>query len=179
MNIGGAIGSWFKGPDAKELGNDAFKEKDMVEAIYHYSNGLDQCQGTAQAPERMKLLANRSAALVSIEQYKEALADAEECCRIAPEWPKGWARKGKALTCLGKHKLAASAYARGLEASLKSADSASERHEKDMEALKRQADSASDMYLKLLDENQALKAQLADYECMFTGDAVGLKAKPG
>ena len=170
--------NWFRRPDEKELGNASFKEKKLDDAIMHYTYGLEQCQGTSQTAERARLLANRSAALVGVELYREALLDAEEAARLAPEWPKGWARKGKALTCLQKHKLAAAAYARGLEAALKALEAAETSHGKELEAMKRQAESSSDMYLKLLGEHETLRAQLEDYELMFAG-ADAVKAKVG
>lgn len=53
---------WFRRPEPKELGNEAFKTKDLETAVAHYSTGLERTQGTAQRDERAKLLANRSAA---------------------------------------------------------------------------------------------------------------------
>ena len=170
--------NWFKRPDEKELGNASYKEKKLDEAIMHYTHGLEQCQGTSQTQERARLLANRSAAFVGVDLYREALSDAEEACRIEPSWPKGWARKGKALTCLQQHKKAAAAYARGLEAALKALEAEETRHGKEMEAITKQAASSSDQYLKLLGENDTLKAQLEDYHLMFAG-AADVKAKAG
>ena len=170
--------NWFKRPDEKELGNASYKEKKLDEAIMHYTHGLEQCQGTSQTQERARLLANRSAAFVGVDLYREALSDAEEACRIEPSWPKGWARKGKALTCLQQHKKAAAAYARGLEAALKALEAAETSHGKELEAMKRQAESSSDMYLKLLGEHETLRAKLEDYELMFAG-ADAVKAKVG
>ena len=40
---------WFRRADEKELGNDKFKQKDFDEAILHYTQGLEQCRGSAQA----------------------------------------------------------------------------------------------------------------------------------
>ena len=121
--------NWLRRPDAKELGNSAFKEKNLDEAVLQYTRGLERCQGTAQTEERSKLLANRSAAHAKLGDYEAALADAEEAARLQPDWPKAWARKGKALTCLQRHKLAASSYARGLECALTLMQKNDERHE--------------------------------------------------
>lgn len=41
---------------------------------------------------------NRSFCFERQGSYAEALADAEEAIKMAPEWPKGYFRKGKALT---------------------------------------------------------------------------------
>jgi tetratricopeptide (TPR) repeat protein len=121
--------NWLRRPDAKELGNSAFKEKNLDEAVLQYTRGLERCQGTAQTEERSKLLANRSAAHAKLGDYEAALADAEEAARLQPDWPKAWARKGKALTCLQRHKNAASSYARGLECALTLLQKNDERHE--------------------------------------------------
>jgi tetratricopeptide (TPR) repeat protein len=120
--------NWLRRPDAKELGNEAFKEKNLDEAVLQYTRGLERCQGTAQTEERSKLLANRSAAHAKLGNYEAALADAEEASRLQPDWPKAWARKGKALTCLQRHKAAASSYARGLECALTLMQKNDERH---------------------------------------------------
>ena len=104
--------NWLRRPDAKELGNSAFKEKNLDEAVLQYTRGLERCQGTAQTEERSKLLANRSAAHAKLGDFEAALADAEEASRLQPDWPKAWARKGTALACLQWHKAAASSSAR-------------------------------------------------------------------
>ena len=171
--------NWFKRPDEKELGNASYKEKKLDEAIMHYTHGLEQCQGTSQTQERARLLANRSAAFVGVDLYREALSDAEEACRIEPSWPKGWARKGKALTCLQRHKAAASSYARGLEAALTLLQAKDERHARELEALQKQAKTASESYLALLGETETLKRQLEDYTLMFGERETGGKAKAG
>ena len=88
--------NWLRRPDAKELGNEAFKEKNLDEAVLQYTRGLERCQGTAQTEERSKLLANRSAAHAKLGNFEAALADAEEAARLQPDWPKAWARKAAA-----------------------------------------------------------------------------------
>jgi len=169
----------FKRPDEKERGNQAFKDKKLDDAILLYSQGLDNCRGTAQTEQRSKLLANRAAAYVGVGAYAEALADAEEACQINPDWPKAWARKGKALTCLQRHKAAAAAYARGLEAALRELEKKETSHERDVAALKKQASTSSDSYLELLSENEKLRRQLDDFQLMFGEPELGGKSKKG
>ena len=171
--------NWLRRPDAKELGNSAFKEKNLDEAVLQYTRGLERCQGTAQTEERSKLLANRSAAHAKLGDYEAALSDAEEAARLQPDWPKAWARKGKALTCLQRHKAAASSYARGLECALTLMQKNDERHERELEALQKQAKTASDSYMALLGETETLKRQLEDYTLMFGERETGGKAKAG
>ena len=171
--------NWLRRPDAKELGNEAFKEKNLDEAVLQYTRGLERCQGTAQTEERSKLLANRSAAHAKRGDYDAALADAEEAARLQPDWPKAWARKGKALACLQRHKASASAYARGLECALTLMQTNDERHARELEALQKQAKTASDSYMALLGETETLKRQLEDYTLMFGERETGGKAKAG
>ena len=102
---------------------------------------------------------------------------AEEAARLQPDWPKAWARKGKALACLQRHKLAASSYARGLECALTLLQKNDERHARELEALRKQAKTASDSYMALLGETETLKRQLEDYTLMFGERETGGKAK--
>jgi len=44
---------------------------------------------------------NRSAAYASLKKFGEALADAEQCIKLKPEFAKGYGRKGAALHGLG------------------------------------------------------------------------------
>ena len=39
---------------------------------------------------------NRSAALLALKRFHEALADARAVVRLKPKWAKGWARLGAA-----------------------------------------------------------------------------------
>ena len=45
---------------------------------------------------------NRSAALLQLSKTGKALADAEECIRLRPDWDKGYFRKAAALEALGR-----------------------------------------------------------------------------
>jgi len=45
---------------------------------------------------------NRSAALLQLSKTAKALADAEECIRLRPDWDKGYFRKAAALEALGR-----------------------------------------------------------------------------
>lgn len=49
------------------------------------------------------------------EKFHQALQDAESCIKLAPNWGKGWARKGAALEALGKEEEAGEAYAKARE----------------------------------------------------------------
>ena len=45
---------------------------------------------------------NRSAALLKLQKVAKALADAEHCLKLRPEWEKGYFRKGAALEAAEK-----------------------------------------------------------------------------
>ena len=47
-------------------------------------------------------------------QYEKAVADAERCVKLDPQWVKGHSRLGSALYHMGEGAQAVSAYARGL-----------------------------------------------------------------
>uniref|UniRef100_A0A3Q0SWN7 Zgc:123010 n=1 Tax=Amphilophus citrinellus TaxID=61819 RepID=A0A3Q0SWN7_AMPCI len=48
-------------------------------------------------PKDYRFFGNRSYCYYCLEQYPQALADAERSIQLAPEWPKGYFRKGSAL----------------------------------------------------------------------------------
>lgn len=65
-------------------------------------------------PNKAEYYSNRSAAYLKANQNKEALADAEKCLSLNPDWTKGFARKGAALLALKEHNKAVACYAAGL-----------------------------------------------------------------
>ncbi|XP_034041092.1 hsp70-Hsp90 organizing protein-like isoform X2 [Thalassophryne amazonica] len=48
-------------------------------------------------PKDYRFFGNRSYCYICLEQYPQALADAERSIQMAPDWPKGHFRKGSAL----------------------------------------------------------------------------------
>ncbi|XP_056147957.1 uncharacterized protein zgc:123010 isoform X2 [Lampris incognitus] len=48
-------------------------------------------------PKDYRFFGNRSYCYICLEQYPQALADAERSIQLAPDWPKGHFRKGSAL----------------------------------------------------------------------------------
>ncbi|XP_061804723.1 uncharacterized protein [Nerophis lumbriciformis] len=48
-------------------------------------------------PDDYRFFGNRSYCYYCLEQYTQALADAERAIQLAPDWPKGYFRKGSAL----------------------------------------------------------------------------------
>ncbi|KAI4874259.1 hypothetical protein NFI96_028433, partial [Prochilodus magdalenae] len=54
-------------------------------------------------PKDYRFFGNRSYCYYCLEQYPLALADAEKSIQMAPEWPKGYYRKGSALMGLKRY----------------------------------------------------------------------------
>lgn len=59
------------------------------------------------------LCSNRSACYASKERYEEALADANKCVELKPDWAKGYSRKGVALFRLERFEDAKATYEKG------------------------------------------------------------------
>lgn len=97
----------------KAEGNDAFKLRLWDAAAGLYTRAIEL------TPTNHVLYSNRSAAFLGKGDYGSlhaALGDAVECIRLAPRWPKGYARKGAALHGLKRWDEAIAAYKQGLEA---------------------------------------------------------------
>ncbi|XP_020226464.1 hsp70-Hsp90 organizing protein 1 [Cajanus cajan] len=95
--------------EAKAKGNAAFSAGDFAAAIRHFSDAI------ALAPSNHVLYSNRSAAHASLQNYAEALSDAQKTVELKPDWPKGYSRLGAAHLGLGHHRDAVSAYKAGLQ----------------------------------------------------------------
>lgn len=94
----------------KQQGNDAFRQKNFVEAIGHFSKAIE-----ASAEPNHVLFSNRSACYASLHKYMDALKDAEECVKINPTWAKGYNRVGAAEFGLGNYDESIKAYNKALE----------------------------------------------------------------
>src|SRR2546428_549502 len=57
-------------------------------------------------------LSNRAACYLELERYVEAFWDAEFAVHLAPDWPRGWYRRGRALEGLKRYKEAVESYER-------------------------------------------------------------------
>ena len=91
----------------KEEGNAAMADADYVGAMKWYSQAL------TYNPKEAALYSNRSFAFLRLGLSERALADAEECVRKRPDWPKGHFRRAEALTQAGLHADALLSYERG------------------------------------------------------------------
>lgn len=108
-----------------ECGEEGFMEKvresnaacesgDYARAIHLYTEAL------RHYPNNHVLYSNRSAALLKLGRFTEALHDATCARQINPSWPKAHYREGVALQCLGKHGDALAVFSTGLSIEPKS-----------------------------------------------------------
>lgn len=95
--------------ELKNKGNAALSAGSVTEAIDFYTEALKL------DPGNHVLYSNRSAAYCKAEKFAEALADADECVKLAPNWTKGYTRKGAALEFLGRFDEAVGVYEDALQ----------------------------------------------------------------
>jgi len=93
---------------AKTRGNDAFKAKDFPLAVECFTEAIECC------PDSKEFYSNRSAAYLKTDQLTEALADAQKCISLSPEWGKGYVRKGAVLCVMGDLVGAVACYCEGI-----------------------------------------------------------------
>ena len=97
----------------KAQGNALFKSGSFVDAVTAYSQALeiDDANSIFLGNDgRSVLFSNRSGAFASLANYEQALADAERCVALRPDWAKGHTRKASALHGLARFTLAIDAY---------------------------------------------------------------------
>eukprot|EP00803_Ostreobium_quekettii_P006900 evm.model.scf_1013.2 EVM.evm.TU.scf_1013.2 scf_1013:16807-22244(+) len=83
-------------PSLRQRGNDAFKKGDYLRAAATYTRAIKE------DPENAVLYSNRCAALLKLSKVQKALADAEVCIKLRPEWEKGYFRKAAVMEALEK-----------------------------------------------------------------------------
>ena len=77
-----------KAEEAREKGNELFKAQKYPEAVEQYTEAI------ARNPDDHRVYSNRAACYTKLAAFNEALKDAEKCIEIAPEFAKGYTRKG-------------------------------------------------------------------------------------
>mmetsp|Transcript_34672 Transcript_34672/g.62932 ORF Transcript_34672/g.62932 Transcript_34672/m.62932 type:complete len:351 (+) Transcript_34672:65-1117(+) len=80
----------------KDAGNAAFASGRFQEAVEQYS------QAILADPSSALLRSNRAGAYASLGRHVDALADADMCCSLRPDWWKSYTRRGHALFQLGR-----------------------------------------------------------------------------
>lgn len=97
--------------EAKKVGGECFKNKDLPAALTHYTTAI---RSTPAGDESLSALySNRSAVLLQLGHASAAFEDACRCAELAPEWPKGHFRRGCSLRQLERLEEAASAFRDG------------------------------------------------------------------
>lgn len=91
----------------KAEGNAAFKAKDYDKAIGFYSQAIELYANDHT------FWSNRSAAYAGKMEYDKAAEDAAQCCKIKPEFMKGWFRLASAHYELGNYEEASKAILSG------------------------------------------------------------------
>ena len=98
----------------KELGNTAFKQQKYPEAVAHYTEALKRGPPKVNS-EAHKLFSNRAACYTKLGAWNEGLKDAEECIRLAPDFTKGYSRKGHLQFFMKEFDKAIATYETGLK----------------------------------------------------------------
>lgn len=78
-------------------GNQAAVQGRYTEAVQAFTEAIKL------NPREHRLFGNRSYCYEKLQQYQEALRDAEMALGLQPNWPKGFFRKGKALWGLQRY----------------------------------------------------------------------------
>ncbi|XP_015705705.1 tetratricopeptide repeat protein 31 isoform X9 [Coturnix japonica] len=78
-------------------GNQAAMQGRYTEAVQAFTEAIKL------NPREHRLFGNRSYCYEKLQQYQEALRDAEMALGLQPNWPKGFFRKGKALWGLQRY----------------------------------------------------------------------------
>lgn len=94
--------------DFKAKGNEFLQSKKFDEAIAAYTKAIE-----LDSSDHV-FFSNRSAAYLSKGDATHALQDGEKCVQMAPQWAKGYSRKGAALHALKRYDDAIATYQAGL-----------------------------------------------------------------
>ncbi|KAA8543324.1 hypothetical protein F0562_021181 [Nyssa sinensis] len=94
---------------SKSKGEDAFKRKDYVNAIYWYTQAINA------DPSDATVLSNRSLCWACLNEGRRALSDAEACVLLRPNWPKAYYREGVAWKLLKNFVRAADSFSDALK----------------------------------------------------------------
>ncbi|CAK0796794.1 unnamed protein product [Prorocentrum cordatum] len=95
--------------ELRQEGNAAYADGRFEEAVVHYS------EAALLNPSDHLLYSNRSACWLRLSRPVEALDDAELCTKLAPDFSRGFLRKGDAEKRLDRRVDAQASFRRGLE----------------------------------------------------------------
>ncbi len=98
-----------KAQEAKQRGNDFFREKKFPEAIKEYEEAVKR------APNDAAIRNNLSAALTKIMDFNGAKVQVEKAIELDPNYTKAWGRKGDIEMAFKEYHKAMESYKKGLE----------------------------------------------------------------
>eukprot|EP00882_Tetradesmus_deserticola_P003191 GHRQ01003382.1.p1 GENE.GHRQ01003382.1~~GHRQ01003382.1.p1 ORF type:complete len:345 (+),score=190.36 GHRQ01003382.1:139-1173(+) len=98
----------------KDLGNAAFKEARYPEAVAHYNEALKRGPPKVN-PDAHKLYSNLAACYTKLGAYPEGLKAADRCVELAPDFVKGYSRKGALQFFMKDFEKAMATYEAGLK----------------------------------------------------------------
>ncbi|KAK9866194.1 hypothetical protein WJX84_009663 [Apatococcus fuscideae] len=90
----------------KDQGNEEFKLGNWLKAAAIYTKAIKQDPGNAV------VYSNRCASFLKLSKVAKALADADQCIALKPDWEKGYFRRGLALEALERPEEALAAFQR-------------------------------------------------------------------
>ena len=93
----------------KDLGNEAFKQKDYPTAIKHYTAAIEENSNDHT------LYGNRAASYHNMGSYANAEGDADKCIELKSDWSKGFQRKAMAQQARGDLENAVTNYEKAVE----------------------------------------------------------------
>jgi stress-induced-phosphoprotein 1 len=97
-----------KAEEAKQRGNDFFRDKDWVSAVREYEEAVKR------APKNAAIRNNLAAALCKIMDFSGAHRHIETALDIDPQYVKAWARKGDIEMYMKEYHKAQESYKKGL-----------------------------------------------------------------
>lgn len=86
-----------KAMQAKEKGNDHFKQGKTRDAIACYTEAIETCSESDHKSLLPTVYANRSVCWHKLGDYNQAIVDASIAIKYDPGYAKGWLRRGVAL----------------------------------------------------------------------------------
>ena len=98
-----------KAQEAKQRGNEFFREKKFPEAIQEYEEAVKR------APNDAAIRNNLSAALTKIMDFNGAKTQVEKALELDPAYTKAWARKGDIEMAFKEYHKAMESYQKGLK----------------------------------------------------------------
>lgn len=99
----------MKAEEAKQRGNDLFREQKYGEAVQEYEEAVKR------APRNATIRNNLAAALCKIMDFSGAHRQIEQALEIDPKYVKAWSRKGDIEMYMKEFHKAQESYAKGLE----------------------------------------------------------------